>query len=274
MKKFKDYAIKHPFVFGLILILIYSLLGTLTYPVHFLFPETEFGQLLGDALAKLITFLAFLIIYWRFGWLKDSGLARFGTLTTWLVFIPLLIYKILGYLYAFTGDLSFQIADKGLASSFLTLSLGTSLVEETLVRGLVITAMLLAWGNSKSGQFKALALSSLYFGMIHLFNLIGRPPGAVILQALILVMPGFFYAAMVMKYKTLWPGIILHWLLNASVNIKLIGVEAYQETLPMWLTTAAFSIPLVLLSIYWVWKLPVEETGVGVISKTGSSSRI
>jgi membrane protease YdiL (CAAX protease family) len=94
--------------------------------------------------------------------------------------------------------------------------------------------------------------------MIHLFNLIGRPPGTVFLQALILAMPGFFYAAMVMKYKTLWPGIILHWLLNASVNIKLIGVENYQETLPMWLITAAFSIPLVLLSIYWVRKLPVN----------------
>jgi len=29
------------------LLLIYTLLGTLTYPVHFLFPATEVGQLYG-----------------------------------------------------------------------------------------------------------------------------------------------------------------------------------------------------------------------------------
>jgi len=260
VKKFKDYAIKRPFVFGLILILIYSLLGTLTYPVHYLFPETEIGQLFGDALSKLIIFLAFLFIFWKFGWLKGSSLTRFGKLQTWLVVAPLLIYKVVTWLYAFTNNLSFPIFGKSLAFSILTLQLSTSLVEETMVRGLVITAMLFAWGDSKSGQFKAVILSSLYFGMLHLFNIIVRPPGVVFLQALILSLPGLLYAALVLKYRTLWPGIIIHWLTNASVNIQLIGVENYQETLPMWLTAAAVTLPLALLSIYWVWKLPVEET--------------
>jgi hypothetical protein len=53
MAKFKNFAIKRPFVFGLILIFIYSFLSFPTYPVHYLFPETEAGQILGDALGKL-----------------------------------------------------------------------------------------------------------------------------------------------------------------------------------------------------------------------------
>jgi len=258
MQKFKEFALKRPFLFGLVLIVLYSILGFLTYPVHFLFPETAAGQLLGDALSKLITFLAFLLLYWRFGWVKDSGLSRFGTLPIWLVSIPLMIYKVLTWLYAFTGDLSFPISDWNMAASNLTLHLSTSLVEETMVRGLVITAMLLAWGQSKSGQFKTLVLSSMFFGMIHLFNLVARPPGVVILQAVILSLPGIFYAALVMKYNTLWPGIIMHWLTNAAVNIKLIGVENYQESLSMWLIAAAVTIPLALLGAYWVWKLPAD----------------
>lgn len=262
MNNYKNFALNYPFVFGLVLILlVYPLLGFLTFPVHYLFPETDSGQLLGDALAKLLTLLAFLVIYWRFGWLKDSGLARFGSLPVWLVVIPLLAYKVLTWLYAFTGDLSFPITDPEIALSTLTVQLGTSLVEETLVRGLVITAMLLAWGNTKSGQFKVLVFSSLYFGLIHLFNLIARPPGLVFLQAAILTLPGLLYAALVLKYRTLWPGILIHWLTNAAVNIKLIGAENYQETLPIWLTAAAVTLPLALLSVYWVWKLPADQPG-------------
>jgi membrane protease YdiL (CAAX protease family) len=258
MQKLKDFARKRPFVFGLILFFFYAVLGALSYPVHFLLPETEGGQLIGDALSKLIAFLVFLFLLWRFDWLEGSGITRWGKPLVWVVFIPLLSLKVLGHLYAFTGDFSFPIQGGGLAASMLGLQLTTSLVEETMVRGLVLTAMITAWGSTKSGQFRAVVLSSLYFGLIHLINLAIRPAGVVILQALILSLPGLFYAALVLKYRTLWPGIIMHWLVNASVNIKLIGVENFQETLSMWAIIAAVSLPLAILGIYWVWKLPVE----------------
>jgi len=259
MQKFKVWALHRPFLFGLVLFFIYAMLGALSYPVHFILPETESGQLIGDALSKLIAFGVFLFVFWRFGWLKDSGLARWGSPLVWIVFAPLLSFKVLGWLYAFTGDLTIPITGSGLAASILGLQLTTSLVEETMVRGLVLTAMIAAWGTTKEGQFKAVILSSLYFGIIHLSNLIIRPPGVVLLQALILSLPGLLYAALVLRYQTLWPGIIMHWLVNASVNIKLIGVNSYQETLAMWGIAAAVSIPLALLSLYWVWKLPVEK---------------
>ena len=259
MKNIKEYALKRPFIFGLFMIFLFSLLSTLTYPVHFLFPETTSGQLLGDALGKILIFLVFLFITWRFGWLQRAGFAQVGKPLAWVVLLPILVYKILSWVYAFTGDLIFPPLKLGLASSHLALQLGTSLVEETMVRGLVLTAMILAWGETKSGQFKAAALSSLYFGMIHLFNLISRPSGTVLLQAVILSLPGLFYAAFLLRYKTIWPGVILHWLLNATVNIKLIGVENYQETLSNWLIAGAAILPLALLSLYWVWKLSVKE---------------
>jgi membrane protease YdiL (CAAX protease family) len=259
MRKFQSFALKHPFVFGLVLYIIYTLVGTLSYPIHFLLPETESGQLVADALSKLVAFLVFLFIFWKFGWLKNSGLTRWGGPLVWVVSIPLLCYKVLSWLYAFTGDLNFPITGSELAASMLGLQLTTSLVEETMIRGLVLTAMITAWGNTRQGQFQAVLLSSIYFGLIHLFNLFIRPPGVVILQALILSLPGLLYAALVLRYKTLWPGIIMHWLVNAAVNIKLIGVEAYQETTTMWLIAAAASLPLVLLSLYWVWKLPADR---------------
>jgi len=61
MNKFKSFALNRPFLFGLVLIFIHAILGTLTYPAHFLFPESEVGQLYGDALSKFIIFLCFLL---------------------------------------------------------------------------------------------------------------------------------------------------------------------------------------------------------------------
>ena len=256
MNKFKEFALKRPFLFGLVLIVIYALLGTITFPAHFLFPESEAGQLYGDALAKFITFLVFLLILWRFGWIKASRITSFGNVTTWLIFAAILIYKIIVEVYAFTGDLSIAFPDPPLAVANLTTSLSTGLVEETMVRGLALVAMIMSWGDTKQGQIKAVVLSSLFFGLIHLFNIIIRPFGVVLFQAIVLILPGIFYAAFVLARKSLWPAIIIHWLTNAAVNVKLIGYENYQETFSMWLIFAAALIPLMAYSAYLIWKLP------------------
>ena len=128
-----------------------------------------------------------------------------------------------------------------------------------MVRGLVLVAMILAWGSTKGGQLKAVLFSSLLFGLIHLFNLMIRPPGVVLLQALIVTLPGIFYAAIVLIYRTLWPAIVIHWLGNAAVNIKLVGVENYQETFAMWLIFGLSLIPLVVFSAYLIQRLPPSD---------------
>ena len=256
MEKLKSFALKRPFLFGLVLIFIYALLGTITYPAHFLFPETEVGQLYGDALSKFIIFLVFLLLLWRFGWLKASRLTSFGDIKTWLIVAVIVIYKILAELYAFTGDISIALPNSQLGIANFVLPLTTGLVEETMVRALALVAMVIAWGDTKQGQVKAVILSSLFFGLIHMFNLFVRPPGVVLFQALVVILPGTFYAPLVLTYRSLWPAIIIHWLTNAAVNIKVIGYENYQETFMMWVIFAIALIPLMAYSAYLIWKLP------------------
>ena len=106
--KIKNIALSRPFLFGLVLIFIYVILGTLTFPVHFLFPETELGQIYGDALSKFIIFLCFLFILWRFHWIKASRIKRLGNIITWIIVLIIVIYKIIAELYAFTGDIAFE----------------------------------------------------------------------------------------------------------------------------------------------------------------------
>ena len=256
MKKFKSFALNRPFLFGLVLVFIYIILGTLTYPAHFLFPESEVGQLYGDALSKFIIFLCFLFILWRFGWIKASRINRLGNILTWVIVIIILIYKIPLELYAFTGDFAIKFPNSPLAVANLVFSLQTSFVEETIFRALVFVAMISAWGETKNGQIKAVALSSLFFGLMHMINIFIRPFGVVLLQAIVVSLPGILYAALVLSQKSLWPAIVLHWLTNAAVNIKLVGSDTFQETLSVWIIYAIILIPIVAYSIFLIWKLP------------------
>ena len=104
MQRFKAFAIRRPFLFGLLLIFIYSLLSTLSYPVHFLFPDSETGQLLGDALSRVIVFLYFLYLLWRFGWIGLSGIKKLRLGWMKYVIALILLYKIAAELYTFTGS--------------------------------------------------------------------------------------------------------------------------------------------------------------------------
>ena len=47
MKRIKTFALARPFLFGLSLIVAFAILGTLTYPLHYLFPSTQVGELYG-----------------------------------------------------------------------------------------------------------------------------------------------------------------------------------------------------------------------------------
>ena len=256
MKKFKNFALRRPFFFGVVLIFMYVILIYLTYPINFLFPDNEIGQLYSNAIIKLTISLIFLAILWRFGWTHASGLTRFGGVKVWLVVAIILVYHLLVNLRFMTGDLGIVFPDSPLAIPNLVYYFPASLMEEIMFRGLTLLAMVLAWGSTKKGVVKAVLLSSLLFGLIHLFNIVELSIEVVFLEVLVAALLGFFWAALTLATRSLWPAIILHWLTNAAVNLKLIGIDNFQETFAMHVGRTIFFIPLVVFGAYLVWKLP------------------
>ncbi len=137
------------------------------------------------------------------------------------------------------------------------MSLQTGLVEETMCRALVLVAMILAWGNTRSGQIKAIILSSLFFSSTHLINLMIRPIGVVLMQAVILSLPGVLYAALVLTGRSLWPPIVIHWLTNSFLNLKLHEIKGFQETSDIWVRYCIILIPLMIFSFVIIRELPI-----------------
>jgi hypothetical protein len=81
----------------------------------------------------------------------------------------------------------------------------------------------------------------------------------VLFQAIVVFLPGIFYAAIVLASRSLWPAILIHWLGNAAVNIKLVGIENYQETLTMWILFAIALMPILVYSAYLIRRLPQTD---------------
>jgi membrane protease YdiL (CAAX protease family) len=210
----------------------------------------------GDALSKVVVIAVFVFVLRRFGWLGASGLTRLANRRDWLVIAGLLIYLVFAKLYAFTGTLSLSLPSSPLQTAYLIATFPGSLLEEVLCRALVLIAMMLAWGDTKRGIVKSVVLSSVFFGMAHLVNVVVRPVGVVLFQAVVVSLPGILYGALVLKTRSLWPTTLIHWLTNAAVNMRIAEFAHYQETSTMWVWLALFLIPTTAYSAYVLWKLP------------------
>lgn len=256
MKKLERFTIRHPILFGFLLIVLFSLLSTLTWPISQLYPYPE-GYGVSEALAKIIIAACFVALLWRFGWLKKAGFLNLGENHIWRIVIPLIIYKIILSVYIFTDTNTFRFEN---FSTTLTLflaiiffSLTTSLLEESMYRGLLLTAMLKSWGTSRRGLLLSAIVSSLFWGSTHLFNILIRPFQVVFFQVLYISLVGFFYAIFTIYGRSIWPAIVFHWAINASVNLALNQNPAFEETITHYIWLAVISLLPLLVSL-WIIK--------------------
>jgi membrane protease YdiL (CAAX protease family) len=115
-----------------------------------------------------------LVIAGRMGWLRPIGIARLGGWRVWLLAIPLLITLILAYLYGFFGDISFDLAmlaRSDAARRLLVRQAIVGFVEETLFRGLILYALMRAWGRSRRGLIASVIIQAALFGVVHLLQI-------------------------------------------------------------------------------------------------------
>jgi membrane protease YdiL (CAAX protease family) len=98
--------------------------------------------------------------------------------------------------------------------------IGTGLFEETVFRGLVLKTVLKKMGSTKKGMINACVISSVIFGVIHLFNLSWVDNSlSVVSQVFFAFAVGVFLAAIYLRTKTLLAPMLLHGIMNLSSQI-------------------------------------------------------
>jgi len=261
MKKFKKFAVRHPIVFGFVVIVLFALLSTLVWPITQIYPFPE-GHEIGTALSKLVITACFMFLLWRFGWIKIAGFAPLGRKQIWLIASIMMIYNAVFAAYAFTGSFKFSLPGLELTLAVIFFTFTTSLLEETMYRGLVLTALVKAWGNTRKGLFAAAIASGLFWASTHLVNLIIRPFPVVALQVLGMAIPGFVYAAIVLSGRSIWLAIVFHWVVNLTVNLQAIQNPSFEETQSAWLIFNLVVLPMVGVGVFLLQKvrsMPIDE---------------
>jgi len=259
MNKFNNFAVSYPIVFGFIVIVLFALLSTLVWPITQIYPYPE-GHEIGTALSKLAITACFMFLLWRFGWIKVAGFTSLGHKQVWFQAIPMMVYNAVFAVYAFTSSINFGLPSFDVTLAVIFFTFTTSLLEETMYRGLVLTAMVRAWGSTRKGLVAAAIVSGLFWASLHLSNLIVRPFPLVALQVLGMAIPGFAYAAIVLSGRSIWPAIVFHWAVNLTVSLQAVQNPNFEETLPAWLIFNLVVLPMAVIGVYLIKKTSLIQT--------------
>lgn len=78
----------------------------------------------------------------------------------------------------------------------------------------------------------------------------GQPAPVVGLLVLDSFLAGIFYAAVVLRGRSIWPVVAIHLLLNAYVGARAVGVAGFEETTSAWMIILLLGLPLPVLGLY------------------------
>jgi membrane protease YdiL (CAAX protease family) len=124
-------------------------------------------------------------------------------------------------------------------------------LEEIAIRGLVMVALVAAWGHTTRGLIKSVLLSSLIFAAMHLVNVLGgNPLPIVLLQGAGAFFLGVLLCALLLSGRSIYPVVFLHGLLNIGSFLLLSASPSAATTPSAWLLQSALSLPFAIFGLF------------------------
>ncbi len=251
----KRFARNRPVWFGIVITLLLIVVQVLTGVVAYGAEDPVTRTLLVTVVRGLGAVL-WLVLLCRLGWLGMSGVSRLGDWRLWGLVLVLMAYDVGAHMWAFFGDFRLPIENPAFAAvTALNHIVDGGLTQELVFRGLVLCALVQAWGRSRRALAKSTLVSSLIFGLAHAVNLVmvlatGDKAAAMVgMQMASTLLAGVYYAALVLYGGTFWPVAVIHAALNAAINVRAIATPGFEETMSAWVTIVLSQIPMVILGI-------------------------
>jgi len=227
MKRFSSWAVRRPILFSVlfcvpVILAFLTLASVISEVFNHLAGWGSNGDYVGNTIGLVIGSVFLYELLRRFEWLDVVGLRKPQPVAG-LFIVPPLLYVITVMFYVSSGTFDLDFSDP-LRSSLITIRmLSTGLFEETAFRGVILSAMLLAWGSTKRGILKCFLISSLLFGMMHLINLLSRDMLPSISNAVYTCFTGALFAGVTLRCRSIWPAVLLHGMCNALLSLNRLG---------------------------------------------------
>lgn len=260
MSRLKAFALETPLVFSLLAILLGSLLTEIPL-------QALFRPYVGVQAAYYLTIILeqgmvgglFFLLLARFGWLSTAGFTSPRQWRALWLGWPLLLFAVINVEAGIVIDISKPM----LITLHLLTALSTGWVEEVLFRGMVATTLLQKWGQSRTGIYLAVLVSSILFGAVHLLNFIqGRKPLLnTAAQITFAIFFGVMFSACLLRNRSIWPVILLHAAVDWAGTLREVAVGGglRLNVPPMSIDSAMLSIlltlPLCLYGLYILRKV-------------------
>jgi membrane protease YdiL (CAAX protease family) len=251
MHALREAALKNPVGFALLMLVVLTVLYIIAGVVAAVVSTNDATYQVTEALARLAAAGLVILAVWRLGLLREAGIAERGVGWIWVLALAVLIYRTLAHSYAFFGDLGLAFAGAPLSGPVALNGSAAAFLEELAFRGAMLSLLLMCWRTLPGGVMKAALLTAALFGASHVIRLaMGQAAPIVGLLVLDSFLAGIFYAAAVIRGRSLWPVVAIHVVLNAYVGARAMGVAGFEETTSAWVIILLLGLPLPVLGLY------------------------
>lgn len=203
----------------------------------------------------------------KMGIQSGAGFEKKGLLKGFLYGIPFFVIGIASIFVSNMGlewgELSFLGIPHLVLFTINMLFVGAN--EEIWMRSLILNSFISKYGAGRKSLWKAIIMSAIIFGLIHIPNLFFMEPLTVIVQVINAMSAGILFAVIFVKCKNIWAGIIVHAIVdwcsllvgncfvggNTVLSMSMNGIQAVSMIL-------AGSLPPIIFSIIFMRK--IEET--------------
>lgn len=214
-----DYFKHHPVTSAIAIFFIFLVSAFLAG----LFAKVVFPDAQPEYVALIIMSVSIIAILTVLGWWRLTG---FTGPSTWrnlgILWLPAVVVLVL------PGVRGFQSVD---LSTFIYLAIGyvlTGFMEESWMRGLVLRVL------GPTGPVRAVVISSILFGLLHIGNLLYRNPVIVFAQMIGAAAGGIGIGAIRLRTNTIWFVIAIHTfhdLLLKLSNLPTIPLDVVQDVI-------------------------------------------
>ena len=233
MMKLKIFTLKRPLLFSaLLMAFVLIVFYAPTIKLFLPFYDFQYSTFLGELSNKMLVSIILILVLSKLDFIKSIGLTTFAIRgKDWFIAWPTAIILLLGLLPLIVGSLTIDISKPKVISVFILMNFFIGLSEELLVRGVLLSVLIIKWGNTKKGIYLSVIVSSLIFGTAHIGNIIGNNGFVVatLAQVVFATLIGIFFAACVLRSQSIWPVIIIHAAIDFVSQLQQIAVGGGVE---------------------------------------------